>query len=243
MEFLMKTPLQIFRSAALATTLTVATALTTPVGAASTEAATKLLTANFALRQVVQVEVGDFRFKPGQVAPVHIHEAPAIGYVSKGMIIYQVEGGKPQILRAGDAFFEPVGTRILRFDNASATEEAIFLDFNLEQTNEPFIVFEEKPTEAIDRRTLPTVKLDGLHTEKAEVYSNTINPNGSIILEGSEPTLGLVAEGVVEFEVSGREVTRLVAGQTFALPEVGSKATIVNTSSEIPANVITLRLY
>lgn len=239
----MKTPLKTLHSATLAATLTVATILTGTASATSAEEATKLLTANFALRQVVQVEVGDFHFKPGQVAPVHTHEAPAVGYVTKGMIIYQIEGGKPQILRAGDAFFEPVGTRILRFDNASATEEAIFLDFNLEQTNEPFIVFEEKPTEAIDRRTRPTVKLDDLHTEKAEVYSNRIDPNGTINLESNEPTVGLVAEGVVEFQVKGREVTRLVAGQTFALPAVGSQARIVNTSSEVSANVITLRLY
>jgi quercetin dioxygenase-like cupin family protein len=237
----MNTPLKTLRSTALAATLTVATALAASAYAASTEGAVKLLTANFALRQVVQVEVGDFRFKPGQVAPVHTHEAPAVGYVTKGMIIYQVEGGKPQILRAGDAFFEPVGIRILRFDNASATEEAIFLDFNLEQANEPFIVFEDKPTEAIDRRTRPTVKLDGLHTEKAEVYSNTIDPNGTMNLESREPTLGLVAEGVIEFQASG-QVTRLVAGQTFALPAVGSRATIVNRSAEVPANVITLRL-
>jgi quercetin dioxygenase-like cupin family protein len=238
----MKTPSQTFRSAALAATLTIATALASTAGTASTKEATKLLTANFALRQVVQVEVGDFHFKPGQVAPVHTHEAPAVGYVTKGMIIYQAEGGKPQILRAGDAFFEPVGTRILRFDNASATEEAVFLDFNLEQTNEPFIVFEEKPTQAIDRRTLPTVKLDGTYVEKTEVYTNRIGPDGTIILESNEPTLGLVAEGVIELQVKGQQAKRIAAGQTFSLPAVGSQATIINASAEVPANVITLRL-
>lgn len=238
----MNTSLKTLRGTVLAATLVAATALAGSAYATSTEGAIKLLTANFALRQVVQVEVGDFRFKPGQVAPVHTHEAPAVGYVTKGMIIYQVEGGKPQILSAGDAFFEPVGTRILRFDNASATEEAIFMDFNLEQANEPFIVFEEKPTEAIDRRTLPTIKLDGIHTEKAEVYSTTIDPNGTMHLESSEPTFGLVAEGVIEFQVSG-QATRLVAGQTFALAAVGSMATIVNKSAEVPANVITVQLH
>lgn len=238
----MKKPLKALRSAALAATLTVATAFTGTAVATSPEGATKLLTANFALRQVVQVEVGDFHFKPGQVAPVHTHEAPAVGYVTKGMIIYQIEGGKPQILRAGDAFFEPVGTRILRFDNASATEEAVFLDFNLEQTNEPFIVFDEKPTEAIDRRTLPTVKLPGIHIEKAEVYTSRIEPEGTIALEASEPTLGLVAEGVIELQIKGQQVKRIAAGQTFALPVAGTQARISNTSAEVPANVITLRL-
>lgn len=238
----MKTPLKTFRTNAVAAALAVASALTSTANAASTDGPIKLLTANFASRHVVQVEVGDFHFKPGQIAPVHTHEAPAIGYVAKGMIIYQVEGGKPQILRAGDAFFEPIGTRILRFDNASATEEAIFLDFNLQQIDETFIVFEEKPTEAIDRRTMPTIKLDGNSIEKAEVYTNKIDPSGTINLESNVPTLGLVAEGVIELRVKGQEVTRIAAGETFALPTVGSQATIINVSAEVPANVITLRL-
>ena len=92
--------------------------------ASSEEASVKLLTAHFEPRQVVQIEVGDFHFLPGQIAPIHTHAAPAVGYVAKGEIIYQVEGEKQQILRAGDAFYEPAGPRILRFDNASATEEA-----------------------------------------------------------------------------------------------------------------------
>ena len=53
------------------------------------------------------------------------------------------------LLSEGDAFFEPFGPRILRFDNASATEEAVFIDFNLQQAGEPFIVFEKPLTEKI----------------------------------------------------------------------------------------------
>lgn len=227
---------------AFAALLATATALTSTANAISHESPIKLLTANFTPRQVVQVEAGDFRFKPGQIAPVHTHEAPAIGYVTKGMIIYQVEGGKPQILRKGDAFFEPTGMRILRFDNASATEEAIFLDFNLEQISEPFIVFEKKPTEAIDRRTLPTIKLGGESITRGDVYSTKINPSETIDLKTSEPTLGLVAEGVIELLIEGKPGKRIAAGSTFALPTVGSLAKIINTSSEVPANVITLRL-
>lgn len=202
----------------------------------------KLLTANFAPRQVVQVEVGDFHFKPGQVAPVHTHSAPAVGYVAKGMIIYQIEGEQPRILRAGDAFYEPTGSRILRFDNASATEEAIFLDFNLEQEGEPFIVFEEQPTEAIDRRTLPTIDLGGRSIDQADVYANQLQPGKTLALEANAPTLGLVAEGIIELRVKGKKVKRIAAGGTFALPTAGFEAAIVNASSEVPANVITFRL-
>lgn len=238
----MKTPLKTLRNLALATAIVATTALTGTASLGSNQTSIKLLTANFAPRRVVQVEVGDFHFKPGQIAPIHIHEAPAVGYVTKGMIIYQVEGGKPQILRAGDAFFEPTDVRILRFDNASATEEAIFLDFNLEQVGDPFIVFEEKPTEAIDRRALPTITLKGDVIETADVFSNKIAPSGMVDLETAEPTLGLVAEGVVELWINGEAAQRIAAGGTFALPEAGSQATIINASAEVPANVITLRL-
>ncbi len=206
---------------------------------ASSENAVKLLTANFEPREVVQVEVGDFHFLPGQVAPIHTHAAPAVGYVAKGSIIYQVEGEKPQVLRTGDAFFEPVDKRILRFDNASATEEAIFLDFNLQQVGEPFIVFEKPPTEAIDRRTLPTIDLEDKIVDQVSVYTADLIAGGEILLETSEPTMGVVAEGIVEIRVEGQKTLRVIAGSSFSIPSTSDKATIFNTSSEVPAKVIT----
>lgn len=238
----MKTSFDRLKKPLLAAALTSVAALSSIANAAPPADQVKLLTANFAPRQVVQVEVGDFHFKPGQVAPIHTHDAPAIGFVAKGMIIYQVEGETPQILREGDAFYEPTDSRILRFDNASATEEAIFVDFNLEQEDEPFIVFEEAPKEAIDRRTLPTVKLDGQIIDEATVYRTIVAPNGMLDLAAEEPTLGLVAEGVVEVQINGKNPERIAAGGTFALPSQGYKATITNVSGEVPANVITLIL-
>lgn len=238
----MEKPLGTLKTFALATAITAASGLSSVASAAQSQDTVKLLTASFAPRQVVQVEVGDFHFKPGQVAPIHTHDAPAIGYVAKGMIIYQVEGEKPQILRAGDAFYEPTGVRILRFDNASATEEAIFLDFNLEQVDEPFIVFEQDPTEAIDRRTLPTTKLGGHSIDGAEVFSTKIDPNGALDLVSEEPIFGLVAEGVVEVRINGGSSTRVVAGGTFALPTYEDHASITNLSGDVPANVITFKL-
>ena len=205
-------------------------------------ASVRLLTANFESRQVRQVEVGDFHFTPGQVAPVHTHAAPAVGYVAKGMIIYQVEGERPRILRAGDAFYEPAGPRILRFDNASATEEAIFVDFNFEQADEPFIVFEQTPTEAIDRRTLPTVNLGGKIIERVDVYVSELEYSEEMKLDAGAPTLGLVAEGVIELRTEDQPTRRIAAGGVFAQPTGASPATIVNASSEVEAKVITLRL-
>lgn len=230
------------RVAALGTALLAGTGITGLAYAANSAAPVKLLTAKFEPRQVVQVEVGDFHFLPGQVAPVHTHDAPAIGYVAKGSILYQVEGEKPQILNEGDAFYEPAGPKILRFDNASATEEAIFIDFNLEQEGEPFIVFEEQPTEAIDRRGLPTIDLVDQVVEQADIYSNDIAAGSSVTLGQGQPTLGLVAEGVVELRVKAGAVQRLVAGQSFEVPVDLAALTVTNASSEVPAKVITFVL-
>lgn len=220
-----------------------AAAMTGVAKAAPQGTSIKLLTANFAARQVVQVEVGDFHFKPGQIAPVHTHAAPAVGYVAKGEIIYQVEGEGPRLLRAGDVFYEPAGPRILRFDNASATHEAVFLDFNLERVDEPFIVFEKPPTEAIDRRTLPTIDLGGKRVDQVNIYTSELPRGGRMNLPTSEPTLGLVTEGVVELTVDGKTAQRVAAGGSFSVPTAGSRALLVNVSSEVPAKVVTFRLH
>jgi quercetin dioxygenase-like cupin family protein len=230
-----------FQAVALAATVAAA-AFTGPVNAGAGVSSVKLLTAQFESRKVVQVEIGDFHFTPGQVAPVHTHAAPAVGYVAKGEIIYQVEGEKQQILRAGDVFYEPVGPRILRFDNASATEEAIFLDFNLEQVDEPFIVFEQAPTEAIDRRSLPTIDLVDRTVDRVDIYTSELDRSGSMVVEGDEPLLGLVAEGVIELRVDGKPKQRIAAGGSFSLAGANSSAKIVNASSEVIAKVITFRL-
>lgn len=224
------------------TTLATATLLTGTAYAQEQSAETiKLLTANFEARKVVQVEAGDFHFKPGQIAPIHTHSAPAVGYVAKGSIIYQVEGEKEQLLREGDAFFEPIDKRILRFDNASATEEAIFLDFNLEQEGEPFIVFEKKPTEAIDRRTLPTTKLTGKEVEKVDIYKSNIEAGSRLALNNIQPTLGIVAEGVVVIKREGKADERVIAGKSFSL-SASTTVQILNSSNEVSAKIITFRL-
>ena len=228
--------------ATFATALTVAPMSGATYAKETESRSVKILQANFDSRKVVQVEAGDFHFKPGQIAPVHTHSAPAVGYVVKGEIIYQVEGEKQQLLREGDAFYEPAGPRILRFDNASATEEAIFVDFNLEQTGEPFIVFEKPPVEAIDRRPLPTIKLSGKEVEKVNVFKTDLTPDESIDFNNSEPALGVVAQGVVTIREKGKSAKTVVTGATFALPEANSMVTITNASSEAPAKVITFRV-
>jgi len=242
----MNTYIKSFRNLAIMATLLPATVMVsaadTTLRSTSQESTSKLLTAHFESRQVVKIEAGDFHFIPGQPAPIHTHVAPAVGYVTKGQIIYQVEGEKPQLLREGDAFYEPAGPRILRFDNASATEEAIFIDFNLQQEGEPFIVFEETPTEHIDRRMLPTVELNGQSVDQVDIFVSELEPNGHKKLKSQVPMLGYVAEGIVNVKIKGEVAQRIVAGGSFSLPTDKSKVNIVNLSPDVPAKVISFYL-
>ena len=239
MKTLTKTFIQTAISAAIiSTTLLMAASEVTT----KQETTSKLLTANFESRQVVQIEAGDFHFIAGQVAPIHTHSAPAVGYVSKGAIIYQIEGEEPQLLNEGDAFYEPVGPRILRFDNASATEEAVFIDFNLQQAGEPFIVFEKPLTENIDRRTLPTTDLKDQKLQQVDMFITELEQGGLKKLNIQVPILGYVAEGVINLKIKGQAGKRIVAGSTFSLSESDSIAVIVNDSDEVTAKVVSFYL-
>ncbi|MBL4647255.1 MAG: hypothetical protein COA52_08050 [Hyphomicrobiales bacterium] len=231
-----------FNATGLAILLAASTFMINTTTANSAESSVKLLTAHFDARQVVQVEVGDFHFTPGQVAPIHTHSAPAVGYVAKGAILYQVEGEKPQLLRAGDVFFEPVGPRILRFDNASATEEAIFLDFNLEQEGEPFIVFEEPPKDAIDPRTLPTIDIVDQSVDQVSIFRTELASSETLTFSDNESVLGIVAQGVIELQIPGQAAQRIVAGSSFSVPAGATTTLVANASSEVSAKIITFRL-
>lgn len=238
----MKTFLRKIRNAALVAIFSATAIAAVTANTGEPPNSVKLLSATFEPRAVAGIDAGDFHFKPGQVAPVHTHDAPAVGYVMRGTIIYQVEGEAPRILRAGDAFYEPAGPRILRFDNASVTEEAVFIDFNLQRSGEPFIVFEKPPTEAIDRRALPSVAMGGKTIGQVDVFATNLPRRGKLDLGTHVPTLGIVAEGIVEIRVPGKPVQRVVAGKSFAVPAATGPAVIVNASAEIPARVITYRL-
>ncbi|WP_417711036.1 hypothetical protein [Roseibium aggregatum] len=202
----------------------------------------KLTEIDFAPRNVTQAEIGYFRFEPGQVAPVHHHLAPAIGLVARGRIIFQAEGEQARIIDEGAPFYEPAGPRILRFDNMSATEEAVFIDFSLEREGEPFIAFDEEPTGPIDRRSQPTVDLGGQRFGHVDVHQQDLPGSTSVSLEGAAPVIGIVSQGVIELQSDGGETRRLVVGETFALTEAGAKAEIVNGSDEATARLVTYRL-
>jgi quercetin dioxygenase-like cupin family protein len=200
----------------------------------------QLLSVAFEPRAIATMQGGDFHFAPGQTAPVHTHTAPAIGYIAKGQILYQVEGHRPVILSEGDAFYEPAGPRILRFDNASATEEAIFVDYSFQREDEPFIVFEAPLTEDIDRRTLPDVEMSGQVVSSVVVTETGLEAGGQAVLEGRGLIMAYVAEGVIELRMDGGDYQRYAAGDAIALGAGSGEITIANLSDDVRARVITM---
>ena len=64
-------------------------------------------------------EIKEIEFSAHQTTGIHLHPGPVFGYIVEGTITFQIEGRPVTVLKAGDAFFEPANTRIIRFDNAT----------------------------------------------------------------------------------------------------------------------------
>ena len=77
------------------------------------------------------IEGARIRFAPGQPTGLHRHPTSTVGVVTKGRFEFQREGEEARVLRTGDAFFEPAGHTILRFDNSSDDEPAEIVCFYL----------------------------------------------------------------------------------------------------------------
>ncbi len=52
-------------------------------------------------------------FGPGDPGtPPHRHSGPAFGYVLEGEMLFELEGGPPRVVKAGETFWEPGGDPI-----------------------------------------------------------------------------------------------------------------------------------
>lgn len=190
-----------------------------------------------------KIDIGDFHFPKGQKAPVHTHVAPVFGYVSKGSIYYQVEGQEPQILNTGDAFYEPVGPNILHFDNASDTEEAVFMDFNLQKGEQPFIVFPAPLKEKIDRRAFPTAELGQTTVRKIEVREQVVAPGAGLAPhQHKAPVVGYVTEGELSIALENGDAVIIKQGQSFFEPE-GKTVTTFASSRADAVKVVSFLLF
>jgi quercetin dioxygenase-like cupin family protein len=76
---------------------------------------------------VERVEMHQVTLPAGQVAGSHRHPGGVAGYVTAGVVTFQLDGQPARELRAGDAFFEPPGATVHHFDNASASEPVTFI--------------------------------------------------------------------------------------------------------------------
>jgi quercetin dioxygenase-like cupin family protein len=74
-----------------------------------------------------RIEVRRIQIVPDYAAG--LHNCPVVGSIVEGSAVFQIEGQPEWVLRPGDAFFEPGGARIARFDaqNEGVTFLAYFL--------------------------------------------------------------------------------------------------------------------
>lgn len=90
-----------------------------------------LLNVNLEKKEFSTVEIVEIEFQPSQKAPYHSHPCPVIGQIVSGTCLVQIEGEESQILKAGEAFYEPANTPVVHFDNYSDTENMKFTAYYL----------------------------------------------------------------------------------------------------------------
>jgi len=76
-----------------------------------------------------RIEAHRIDLRPGQRSFRHTHPGGVVGYVVDGEIMFEIDEWPATTLRAGEAFYEPPGATINRFDNASDTAPATFVAF------------------------------------------------------------------------------------------------------------------
>lgn len=89
----------------------------------------KLLQAALGQRHVTAIEAREITFRPSQETGRHLHPCPVVGYIADGTALLQIDGQEPQLLPAGSAVYEPAGTVIQRFKNASPDQPLKFIAF------------------------------------------------------------------------------------------------------------------
>lgn len=98
-----------------------------------------LLRVGLKSQNVSRVEIKEVTIAPKGIAEYHLHPCPVVGYVVSGTLLFQIEGQAPEIIKSGNAFYEPKNQPILHFDNASESEPLIFLAYYLLEDQEDMI--------------------------------------------------------------------------------------------------------
>ena len=79
-------------------------------------------------------------YAPGDVDPVHRHNAYTFVYVLEGSIIEQVRGGKEMTLGPGQTFYEGPNDVHVVGRNASKTKPAKFIVFFIKDKGAPVLI-------------------------------------------------------------------------------------------------------
>ena len=79
-------------------------------------------------------------YPPGNVDPIHRHNAHAFVYVLEGSIVMQVRGGKEVTLTPGQTFYEGPDDVHTVGRNASKTKPAKFVVFFVKNKGAPILV-------------------------------------------------------------------------------------------------------
>ena len=98
-----------------------------------------LLQAILQHENVSTVEIKKITIPKGMASGKHLHPCPVVGYIVSGNVLFQEDGKDQQLLKAGDAFYEPKNKTILHFDNGSTDEPLVFIAFYLKEANEDLI--------------------------------------------------------------------------------------------------------
>ena len=92
---------------------------------------------DFPGKEVMMITV---EYPPGNVDPIHRHNAHAFVYVLEGSIVMQVKGGKEVTLTPGQTFYEGPNDIHVVGKNASATKPAKFVVFFIKDKSAPPVV-------------------------------------------------------------------------------------------------------
>jgi quercetin dioxygenase-like cupin family protein len=78
-------------------------------------------------RLISRVQAREIRLLPSVPVGLHSHNGPVFGAILAGSVVYQIDGQPESVLGPGDAFYEPEGERIARFD--ARDDGATFIAF------------------------------------------------------------------------------------------------------------------
>lgn len=114
----------------------------------------QLLRAVLGRRQGTAVDIREIQMQPGQVVGRHLHPTPAVGYISAGTAIVEIQGESARTLTAGSAFYEPPDRVVARFGNASNSEAITLVAFYLLDGDQELIrMLDESSISAARRAT------------------------------------------------------------------------------------------